>query len=348
MVTDDCHITLFVPGLLGPQPVLSQLPASDLPDLHQLERALSRATRQLDQVDNAYTGMFRLFNIEPDPAGDYPAAAICQSVQQLELNGFCLRADPVHLQADMNSAVLRGHHELRLDDDEARQLVEKINAHLQQDGLQLIMGQPHHWYIVLDKTPELQTSPLPTLLFQDINAHLPRGSGAGDWRRLLNEIQMLLYDHPVNLQREEAGRLTVNSLWLWGGGRLPDRASINWQQVYTDDWLLDALARFNDIDSDDLPESVDELLAECHGQVLIGIDDCLVPLRQNNPFTWLEAVQQFQNLWLQPLIEALQQHRCNTLTLLPADGRRYTLTRKTLRRWWKRRRPLQHWVSDGI
>lgn len=349
MIDDSrLDITVFVPGLLGPQPILSQLSSVDLPDFTALEKALSRADITPDPINDAYAGLFQLFGIEPDSTGDYPAAAICQSVQQLQLDNFCLRADPVHLQADMTSAVLRAHQALRLDTDEAQQLVESINQHLHQDGLQLIMGQPHHWYLSLASAPELQTSPLPTLLLQDINAHLPRGESAGDWRRLMNELQMLLYDHPVNQQREAEGRLTVNSLWLWGGGHLPAKATQNWEQVYTDDWLLDALARFHDVASDDLPESVETLLQEYHGEILLDIEDCIQPLREQDPFAWVAAVEQFQTLWLQPLLAGLQQNRYQRLTLLPADGQRYTLTRHTLRRWWRRRRPLARWVSDGV
>ncbi|MDZ7805109.1 hypothetical protein [Thiohalophilus sp.] len=343
----DCHITVYVPGLLGPQPVLSQLSSAELPDFTVLEKALSRADIKPDPINDAYAGLFQLFGIEPDSTGDYPAAAVCQSVQQLQLDNFCLRADPVHLQADMTSAVLRGHQELRLDSDEAQQLVDSINQHLHQDGLQLVMGQPHHWYLSLPEAPGLQTSPLPSVLLQDINPHLPRGDSAADWRRLMNEVQMLLYDHPVNQQREAEGRLTVNSLWLWGGGHRPDTASVHWQQVYTDDWLFDALARFHAVASEDLPESVETVLQDCHGEVLLDIEDCLQPLRQQDPFAWVGAVEQFQNRWLQPLLEGLRKKRYQRLTLLPANGQRYQLTRHTLRRWWRRRRPLTKWVSDG-
>ena len=346
-VSAECHITLFVPGLLGPQQALAQLPAADLPDLQPLERALSRADRANDPVADAYAGLFQLFGIEIDPHGDYPAAAICQSVQQLHLDGFCLRADPVNLQADMNSAVLRAHQELRLDPDEAEQLVSSVNEHLREDGLQLIMGQPHHWYLRLNEVPDLQTSPLPSLLFQDINPHLPRGGRAGEWRRRLNEIQMLLYDHPVNRQREESGRLTVNSLWIWGGGHLPEATNVKWRQVYSDDWLLDALARFQGVASDDLPESVEQVVQECSGEVLLHLDDCLLPLRQNDPIGWLSAVHQFQSLWLEPLLTALKNNRCASLTLISANGQRYSLNKLTLRRWWRRRRSLQRWVNDG-
>jgi hypothetical protein len=40
-------------------------------------------------------------------------------------------------------------------------------------------------------------------------------------RRLQNEMQMLLYTHPVNDARSARGVLPVNSFWLSGTGALP-------------------------------------------------------------------------------------------------------------------------------
>ena len=343
----DCHITVFVPGLLGPQPALSQLSTSELPDIASLERVLSRADIHPDSIDDPYTGLFRLFGIEPDVCGDYPVAAIAQSVQQLALDGFCLRADPVHLHADMNSAVLRAHQALRLDEDEARQLLDTLNQHLAQDNLQLVMDRPDHWYLAVSESQELQTSPLPSLLYRDINPHLPRGQNAGQWRRLMNEMQMLLYDHPVNQQREQQGRMTINSLWLWGGGVQPNPVdSPPWQKVYSDDWLADSLARFQGVESEDLPESVSAMFDDCRGEVLLHIEDCQLMMQQSDLFGWLDALERFEQLWLRPLCEALQRRQLQSVTLLPANGRRYQLSRKSLRRWWQRTRPFKQWVAD--
>jgi hypothetical protein len=41
------------------------------------------------------------------------------------------------------------------------------------------------------------------------------------WRHAINEAQMVLHAHPVNQARQAAGQPVVNSLWPWGGGRLP-------------------------------------------------------------------------------------------------------------------------------
>jgi hypothetical protein len=50
---------------------------------------------------------------------------------------------------------------------------------------------------------------------------MPQGERARPLRRLQNEMQMLLYTHPVNDSRAERGLTTVNAFWLSGTGSLP-------------------------------------------------------------------------------------------------------------------------------
>ena len=60
--------------------------------------------------------------------------------------------------------------------------------------------------------------PLQTVINKDINAFLPTGDGAMQWAKFQNEIQMLLFDHPVNLAREAKQLPAVNSIWCYGLG----------------------------------------------------------------------------------------------------------------------------------
>jgi hypothetical protein len=47
----------------------------------------------------------------------------------------------------------------------------------------------------------------------------PQEDSLREWRRLLNEIQMVWHTHPVNLARAERGEVPINSLWLFGGAK---------------------------------------------------------------------------------------------------------------------------------
>ena len=57
---------------------------------------------------------------------------------------------------------------------------------------------------------------------REISAWMP---SVGSLRRLQNEMQMLLYTHPVNDARAARGAATVNSFWVSGTGSLPKGAT---------------------------------------------------------------------------------------------------------------------------
>jgi hypothetical protein len=52
----------------------------------------------------------------------------------------------------------------------------------------------------------------------NVHDFMPAGRDGSRIRSLMNEIQMLLHEHPVNQRRERVGQLPVNGWWLWGFG----------------------------------------------------------------------------------------------------------------------------------
>lgn len=57
---------------------------------------------------------------------------------------------------------------------------------------------------------------------QDLGDWWPTGADWRAWRRLLNELQMVWHEHPVNEAREAAGQMPINGVWLYGG-------AVGWQ-----------------------------------------------------------------------------------------------------------------------
>lgn len=64
---------------------------------------------------------------------------------------------------------------------------------------------------------------------RNIAAWLPEGPDAARWRRVLNEIQMTWFEHPVNETRAARGELPANSVWL--GGPVPPGLVDRWKQL---------------------------------------------------------------------------------------------------------------------
>ncbi len=154
-----------------------------------------------------------------------PAAPLARRAAGLDWRDagwFC--AEPVTLVPDRDRLVL-----LRLDQDglseaEARALIESVHAHFPSRELRLELSSGGRWYA---RAPELDLAngvPPVRAEGERVNEALTPGLAGSTYARLLNEVQMLWHDHPVNLTRRQEGRAPVNTLWLWGGGPLPGTA----------------------------------------------------------------------------------------------------------------------------
>lgn len=76
------------------------------------------------------------------------------------------------------------------------------------------------------KPVDVRTTDPARLLGADIGASVPRGTEAGELRRLAAEIEMWLHAEPLNAAREQRGVRPVSALWLWGGGVTPRRGAV--------------------------------------------------------------------------------------------------------------------------
>jgi hypothetical protein len=133
---------------------------------------------------------------------------------------YWLRATPVTLIAGRDDVHVAGSV-TDLDPAEAQALLARLNAHFAGDGLAFIAPEPNDWFVGMNHPPALSTRALATVIGQRLRPHLPTGEDAAVWLRWLQEIEMLLHEHPVNIERERAGRSPANSVWFSCGGTLP-------------------------------------------------------------------------------------------------------------------------------
>lgn len=81
----------------------------------------------------------------------------------------------------------------------------------------------HHgrWRVYGD-LPQDTLLPSPAAVsYEDLGDWWPTSDAWRPWRKLVNELQMLWHTHPVNENRMRQGLMTVNGLWLYGGGGVP-------------------------------------------------------------------------------------------------------------------------------
>ncbi len=127
---------------------------------------------------------------------------------------------PCHWQVGRDQMQMDPPDALDLQEDESRDLLAAMQAYFEEDGIHLIYVSPVSWLGRSALFKNLASASLDRVIGHDPADWLPRGPDAALLRRLQNEMQMLLYTHPVNERRVERGLTPVNSFWLSGSGAL--------------------------------------------------------------------------------------------------------------------------------
>lgn len=257
------------------------------------------------------------------------------------LGGGCwLRADPVHLRLQRDQLVLLP--EVGVGADEAGRLCAALNAHFAGQGMEFFAPHPQRWYVRLDRLPGIETVPLSQAAGRNVRDLLPKGTEAAHWHRVFNEIQMLLFAHPVNEAREARGELPVNSLWLWGGGCdtavQPQR---NYDHVSSDEVLAEMLAAAAGIPFVGWQKQWrDEKNSDRQLLVWTGLRSAL---RRGDLDGWRAALQEFETGYAQPLWQALRAGKISQLQMDILGGdrvRHLQLSRADAWAFWRRAKPL--------
>ncbi len=209
-----------------------------------LARLLSLAKAADDTDICSEQTVLRLLGYVPPRATALPVArARWQNDFGETAPDFCVCADPVHMLADTDHARMMDERSLQLIDSEADDLLENLNLTFAEDEYSFVRGESGCWYLTGKDATLLDTLPTKILVGRNVASFLPEGDQTADWRRLMTEIQMLLHVHPVNQHRMTRGQLTVNALWLWGGGELPERQTKSSPLLYTDDSFARGLSQ---------------------------------------------------------------------------------------------------------
>lgn len=345
----DQHLTLLVPGLLGPlDPTAEWL--RELPELAALERLLGRAQVRTERANTLEKVLTEFLRPSLRPGAVFPAAPLSYFADKdRRPSGSVIRADPVHLRADRDRALLFGSRLLALQAAEAQQLVASFNTHFVTEGLTLELGTTERWYMRFASPLDLRTTPLDDVLGRDVTAYLPAGEDAPKWRRILNETQMLFHAHPVNEVRQSRGMPAVNSLWLWGNGTLPTSFENKYVWLSGEDPSLVGLAKLAGCERVKPPQNADgwQQSAKLGGDYLHFDRRLRDHLAHGELAEWSASLAQLENDWFAPLLYHLRKGRLASLRIAPADGRSFLITKAGLRRFWRSTRDLRDYrVSD--
>jgi len=317
--------TLYIPGLFaGPA-----APAT-------LMRLLVRADQLPGGTEGEAERMFALFGITPETGHDLPVAAVTRVADMGVIDHeWWIRADPVNLEAGRDNLVM--HADLGITQDEAKQLVAELNESLIQDGWLLKAPRPDRWYLKPPSAAAITTTPLAAANGRNVHPLLPQGPDYKAWHTRLNELQILLHTSPVNVARAARGLLPANSVWFWGGGRLPQSGPVEWARIESEDPLSLGLARLAGVPSGQVPVKGAELnIQTVDGAQLLVLALPTPILSQDDADAWQAALQTLVEGWIAPLLAAVHAGELSSLTLISDSGPLFLYRRAHRWRFWRR------------
>lgn len=293
-----------------------------------LQRLLARSRHLSFETIDTTAWLCQAFEVEKQL--DWPVAPLTLAIDGGEPgDAYWLRADPVHLQARRDQLRLAESDMLGISQQEADALAAILNRHFADHGMTFLAARPGRWYLRLARRPEISTCAPGMAAGGNIDAFLPAGKDALRWHGIANEIQMLLHEHPVNKAREARNELTINSIWLWGGGAKTAVPGRHFSAVWSDNALAAALAAGADIHAAALPghgtgwlDTTRKDAASGDAHHLIVLEQLDAAAKYGNAGLWRENLVALERDWIAPLLLALRQRRLSRIALVATGARR--------------------------
>jgi hypothetical protein len=127
-------------------------------------------------------------------------------------------ARPAHLAAALDHVRLAEASALALADDDVAELMRSLNSHFADRGYTFERGIDVDWLLRCAAPVDSITHDPAAVAGRNVHDFMPAGRDGARVRGLMNEVQMLLHEHPVNERRQRRGDLAINAVWPWGFG----------------------------------------------------------------------------------------------------------------------------------
>jgi len=332
---------VLLPGLVQAFPLAESI------ELPKLRRLLSRAEEiKLCNSDSSLEQL-AAFSLVPGLACCSAAAFTYQHdfAQPVPEGKVVMRVDPVYQQLDMNHATLASQQALAINNAEASALIKSLNEFFAEDGLRIESKDPYHWYGLFDRMPQVTTTALAAAVEHDIATIRPTGKDSRDWRRRLAEIEMLLFDHPVNADRQARGLPPINSLWLWGEGTVDKNLSASEARVVTDNHYTQSIAGYFDMQST-VYSAADFVFPAADKSALIAIESFGKGLFNGAADAPEKILQTLEQGLFKPLWSSLHAAGWTQVLLWCGGSSLYLFDAKEKRKFWRKPKSLTAFVAQ--
>lgn len=341
-MTAGRELHLVIPGICGPLADIQ--PLQQHPVINRWTRVLARSSSH-SSPSNVHDVIASLFKLTVED--DFPAAALSLLADDsfdATMNVMC--ADPVHLEADLDHAVLTSSTDLDITEMESAVLCDALNEHFKQDSLSFIRRDSGHWFVVSRNSICLNTTSLADAVGRNVNFLLPEGDSSASWKQVMTEAQMLLHAHAINYERENRGKQSINSLWFHGSGDLPDVLNCPVSSVCSNDGIFKGLAAHVQCDYLPLPASAMEYAdvletANSNRVNVLHLSDLENLVNYTDVTLWLEKLTEILEQWVYPLLKMANSNNINVF-LYPCNEKQYQFSKYDALKFWRQGKLEQH------
>ena len=169
---------------------------------------------------------------------------------------------PTHWHVGRDHVTLADPAALNLSADESRAAFAAVRELFESEGFRVEWGAAMRWYAAHERLTELPCASLDRVIGRNVELWM-RSTQDKLIRRLQSELQLLLYPHALNDERDTRGELTLNSFWLSGCGRAQpttlDAVQVNEslrEPLLAEDWVAWAQA-WRTLDAGDVKECLE-------------------------------------------------------------------------------------------
>jgi hypothetical protein len=245
-------------------------------------------------------------------------------------------ARPVHLLTAIDHLQLAPGG-VDITEAESALLLRDLNRHLEGRGLRFhVEGPADDWLLECQDPIDCRSFPPDEAEGRNLRELMPRGPDGARVCSFMNEIQMLLHEHPVNVERAALRRPVINSLWIWGFGQAREAKAIELPALYTDDEWLSGIWRLHGAAG----RSLEEFAAGDPGSA----GDVLVAWSRTPRGIADEALADADRRCFAPSLAALRSGAVRAVDVLTGE-RAFEADSRARLRFWRRERPLAEAIA---
>ncbi|MFC1592133.1 cofactor-independent phosphoglycerate mutase, partial [Thermodesulfobacteriota bacterium] len=139
---------------------------------------------------------------------------------QLAPTDIAFRCNLVTLREEAGALHMDDYSAGHISTADAEAIIRAVKNELDSEDIRFYPGVSYRHLMVWQQGLEgIKTTPPHDITDQPVDAHLPRGDGAGKIRALMQQSRTLLAGLPLNKEKIDRGEKPVSSIWLWGQGK---------------------------------------------------------------------------------------------------------------------------------